>query len=332
MAERCLTLGCPEAVRLAKVDPCSGLPEVGEGNGYTLSCIRNWSIEPIIREGEASEFTADCGSTVVRDRQDDQLLGYTISFETSQRSNELEALVTGKELIEVGGTNIGTYSAASNLGCTEPSEDPRFVAEVFYKLSKCVTGADHVRLVLPMVQFKVTELDREGSIQFMRYTAESGISLASAFGDGGPYLDFPQAVIDFLALVDEDEYTTGFDFEESIVISGSCGAIEVPSPVSVPTCEAGDNFVTSVTSGGTGSITFTGTFPDFASFASIAITHDSGSPTYFPADPEVVTLNATTITITDALLAGAEVLSVLIDDGVGTVLDCSFDPVFAIDE
>lgn len=233
MAERCLTLGCPEVVRIAKQDSCSGEPTVGATNGYALSCIRNWSIEPIVREGEASEFVADCGNMVIRDKQDDQLLGYTISFETSQRSNEFEALVTGKELIASGGTNIGTYGAASNLGCTSPSEDPRFIIEAFYKLSKCVTGANHVRVVLPMAQFKVTELDREGTITFYRYTAETGIALADALlGDGGagdgPFGDWPAGVTTFIAARDADEYTTGFDFEETISISGSCGAIAVP--------------------------------------------------------------------------------------------------------
>lgn len=236
MAERCLTLGCPEVIRLAKQDPCTGLPTVGAENGYALSCIRNWSIEPLVREGDTSEFTSDCGSVVARDKQDDQLLGYTISFETSQRSNELEALVTGKDLIVSGGNSIGTYAPASNFGCTTPSEDPRFIIEAFYKLSKCISGADHVRAVLPMAQFKVTELDREGSITYYRYTAETGIALAEAIlGDGvaaalgtGPFEDFPADVVTFLTARDSDEYTAGFDFEESISISGACGTIAVP--------------------------------------------------------------------------------------------------------
>lgn len=239
MAERCLTLGCPEVVRLSRQDPCTGEPTEGAGNGYALSCIRNWSIEAIVREGEASEFISDCGSMVVRDRQDDQLLGYTISFETSTRSNELEALVTGKELIASGGNNIGTYGLASNLSCENASLDPRFIIEAFYKLSRCITGANHVRVVLPMAQFKVTEVDREGTISFYRYTAETGIAEAAALlGDGGagdgPFADFPADVVTFLSGRDEGELTTGFDFEENITISGACGAIAVPAQPVVP--------------------------------------------------------------------------------------------------
>lgn len=227
MTERCLTLGCPEAVRLSLQDPCSGGKVCGLDSGYVISCIRNWSIEPIVREGEASEFISDCGNMAVRDRQDDQLLGYTVSFETSIRSNELESLVTSKELIASGGDNIGTFAVASNLACNSPSEDPRLLLEVFYKLSRCVAGANHVRVVLPMAQFKVTELDREGTITFFRYTAETGIALASALGSG-PYGDFPADVMAFLMTRDADEFTAGFDFEENISISGSCGFIEVP--------------------------------------------------------------------------------------------------------
>lgn len=227
MSERCLTLGCPEAIRLALQDPCTGLPICGLDNGAVVTCIRNWSIEPIVREGEASEFVADCGNVVVRDRQDDQLLGYTISFESSIRSVELEALVTGKELIPSGLNNIGTYGIASNLGCTEPSTDPRLIVEAFYKLSRCVTGADHVRVLLPMGQFKVTELDREGTITFFRYTAETSVMPAGSIGSG-PFGDLPADVIAFLGGRDPEELTTGLDFEEVISISGSCGTIEVP--------------------------------------------------------------------------------------------------------
>lgn len=224
MSERCLTLGCPEAIRLSLEDPCTGETICGDEGGYVVSCIRNWSIEPIVREGEASEFVADCGNMVIRDRQDDQLLGYTISFETSARSNELEALVTSKELIPSTGLNIGTYSSGSNLGCTTPSADPRLMIEAFYKLSRCVSGANHVRVVLPLAQFKVTELDREGTITFYRYTAETGTVLANALGDG-PFGDFPADIVSFLAGRDPDEYTTGLDFEENISISGSCGFV-----------------------------------------------------------------------------------------------------------
>lgn len=231
MAERCLTLGCPEVVRLALEDPCTGVVIPGATNGYAMSCIRNWKLEPITREGDASEFVSDCGSMVVRDKQDDQLLGYTISFETSTRSNELEALVTGKTLISSSGTNIGTYSVGSNLGCTSPAADPRFTIEGFYKTAKCVSGADHVRFLLPNAQFKVTELDREGTITFYRYTAETGIALANALATGnGPFGDLPGDVVTFLAGRDSAEYTSGLDFEEEISISGSCGAIEVPDP------------------------------------------------------------------------------------------------------
>lgn len=227
MAERCLTLGCPEVVRLSLQDDCSGAPVPGVANGYVLSCIRNWGVTPIVREGDTSEFTSDCGKVVARNKQDDVLTGYTISFETSVRSNELESLLTGKDLISSGGLNIGTYGVNSAVGCVSDNTDPRFFVEAFYKLNTCVTAANHVRWVLPLAQFKVTEVDKEGTITYYRYTAETNSSLATEIGDG-PYLDLPADVATFLAARDPAEYTTGFDFEENITISGSCGFVEVP--------------------------------------------------------------------------------------------------------
>lgn len=226
MAEQCLILSCPEVVRASLMDPCTGEPTPGLLNGYAQSCPRNWSLEPITREGEASEFISDCGFVVARDRQDDQLQGWTVAFETANRSNELQALVTGETLIASGGQNIGTIGTAS-LTCTAP-EDLRFYVEVFYKLSRCTSGANHVRYVIPNVQFKVTELDREGSITFYRYTGESAPSRADGVGDG-PFNDLPAAVEASVVALPANTQITHLSFEETISIEGSCGSIEVPA-------------------------------------------------------------------------------------------------------
>lgn len=230
MAELCLALGCPEVVRFALVDRCSGEAISGATNGYALGCPRNWTVEPVVREGEAAEFVSDCGYVQVRDQQDDQHIGYNISFETAIRSNELEALLTGKTLISSGGNNIGTYGIAGQ-GCEAPAPDPRFIVEAFYKLAKCASGADHVRAVFPNTHFKVTEVDKEGTITFFRYSgiAEPGLAAALTVGAAtGPFNDFPADVATFLDARPAGEYTVGFDFEESISISGGCGAIAVP--------------------------------------------------------------------------------------------------------
>jgi hypothetical protein len=187
-------------------------------------------MEPIIREGETSEFVSDCGYVQVRDTQDDQHVGWTISFETAVRSNELEALLTGNTLITGGGGNIGVYGIAG-AGCEAPAEDPRFIVEAFYKLAKCASGADHVRRIFPNTRFKVTEVDKEGTVTYFRYTGLSDPGLALPLADGdGPFADLPADVVTFLGGRAADEYTTGFDFEESISISGSCGTIAVPVP------------------------------------------------------------------------------------------------------
>jgi hypothetical protein len=186
-------------------------------------------MEPIVREGDTSEFVSDCGFVQARDQQDDQHLGYTVSFETAIRSNELEALVTGKTLIASGGNNIGTI-AFGGVGCEAPAPDPALVLEAFHKLAVCESCADHVRVVIPNVRFKVTEIDKEGTVTYFRYTGTSESSLANALvsaGNAGPFDDFP-ADIDTLLGTYTDERTIGFDFEESISISGSCGTIAVP--------------------------------------------------------------------------------------------------------
>jgi hypothetical protein len=231
MAELCLPVGCPSVLRFALVDGCTGEPQAGAANGYAVGCPRNYTVEKTVREGESSEFISDCGFVAVRDVQDDQQTGTTISFEVGIRSNELEALLTGKTLISSGGNNIGTYSIA-NQGCTTPpAPDPRFVVEAFYKLSRCTTAANHVRYVYLNTRWKVTELDREGTITYYRYTGVSEAGLAYNLTSGlstGPFNDFPADIATFLDARPANELSHGFDFEETITIAGSCGTIAVP--------------------------------------------------------------------------------------------------------
>lgn len=207
------------------MDQCTGAPTAGASNGYALACPRNWSLEPIIREGEASEFISDCGFPVARDRQDDQKQGWTVSFETAYRSSELQALVTGDTLIASGGNNIGTISQGSPT-CAAPADIRTFV-EVFYKLSRCTTGANHVRYLIPNVQWKVTELDREGSITYYRYTGESAPSLASGIDDG-PYNDLPADVVTAIGALPAGSTVLDVNFSETITIAGQCGFLTVP--------------------------------------------------------------------------------------------------------
>lgn len=229
MSELCLTLGCPEVIRLSLVDRCTGAPIDGSENGYALGCPRNWTIEPQVREGESSEFVSDCGFVQARDVQDDQPVGFQMSFETAVRSVELEALATGSTLITDSGNNVGTYTVAG-AGCTSPAPDPHFVVEAFYKLALCASGADHVRYVFPNTHFKVTEIDKEGTITFFRYTGISEPGFAYPLTAGarlGPFDDFPAYVATFLDARPADERTVSFNFEETISIEGTCGTIAV---------------------------------------------------------------------------------------------------------
>lgn len=329
MTERCLTLGCPEVVRLSLQDPCTGLPIIGDANGYALSCIRNWKLEPITREGDASEFVADCGNMVVRDKQDDQLLGYTVSFETSTRSNELEALVTGKEIItDVSLTSIGTYSVAGALSCTSESADPRFIVEGFYKTAKCVSGADHVRFVLPNAQFKVTELDREGTVTFYRYTAETSISLVSALGDG-PYHDFPADITTFLAL--QAGYTSGFDFEESISVVGACGAIPVVSGVTGICDPEGIVTFDALTSPSDGEINITGTGFSGANVVN-AVLEDDSNTTIYNSSVIIVPPHVTASTWTDTEIDASDPSFIVNQDTSGCIKRLDFYCVQGYDE
>ena len=231
MAENCYSLGCPEVVRFSLMDACTGAPVDGAGNGYAVACPRNVTMEPITREGETSEFISDCGYVVAREQQDDQHIGWTVSFETASRSNELEALLTGKDLIASGGENIGTMTVGGQ-GCGISAPDPRVIMEAFYRLSQCTTGATHVRKIIPNIQFQVTEMDREGSLSYQRYTGRSTQSLAAALTTGtrtGPFNDLPADVVTFLDAQAADTYFVDIDFSETITISGACGAIAVPA-------------------------------------------------------------------------------------------------------
>ena len=231
MTERCLTVGCPEVVRLGLMDRCTGEPIPGAANGYVQSCPRNVTVEPLVREGETAEFVSDCGLVVARDKQDDQPLGFTITFETVTRSNELEALVTGRTLLATGGNNVGTLGLGG-LGCgSTTAPDPRFSVELFYKLSTCATGADHVRWLIPNVQFGVTEIDKEGTLTVYRYKGISQVSIGEALTatNAGPFDDLPASIAAALTALTATDYITDLNFEESISITGSCGTIAVPA-------------------------------------------------------------------------------------------------------
>jgi hypothetical protein len=215
VAERCVKLGCPEFIRLALQDPCSGEPIPGATNGALISCARNSNLEKVLQDPEISTFTSDCNRP---DRyvQDAQLLGFNTGFEVASLSPQLESLLNGDDLIVDTGVNIGVfYDAAAS--CSTPQADPRFIAEYFYKVRQCDAGggASYVRYVVTGVRFQPSEIDKESQITFARYTGTSDPTLYDGLTaiNNGPFDDFPAAVVaDINAKVTADPNASTFGF------------------------------------------------------------------------------------------------------------------------
>lgn len=210
MAETCIKLGCPEVIRLSRQDECTGESVPGLTNGYVIRCTRNATLEKTLRDEVVSEFVADCGP-VDRYRQPPQIETFTLSFETSTISPELEAGLTGETLITNGASNDGVAYLA-NQGCSVAAEKPRYVAEVFFqRRGACgAGGANYLRYVLMGLEFAPSEVDAEGQIRFMRYTAQSeplpvgGLLTQDGTPTAGPFDDFPAGIVTSLGALDPD--------------------------------------------------------------------------------------------------------------------------------
>lgn len=226
MAERCVRLGCPEFLRLAKQDDCSGAAVPGAGNGALIRCSRNVTVEKVIRDEEISEFVSDCGFP---DRyvQDAQLQGYNVSFELANWSPELEALLGGYTLLDDGvTTNVG-YIEEGNVGCFAGSPDPRFFVELFYKIRQCDPGAtaNYKRLVIGGMRFRPSEMDKEGQIGFSRYSGTSDPTLTSGWGTG-PFDDLPASIaadLAAIAVANTSHVTIATPFVDTSVLDPAAG-------------------------------------------------------------------------------------------------------------
>lgn len=252
MAETCVNIGCPEVIRLALQDQCTGRPIAGAGNGMVMRCLRNVTIEARVRDAETSEFVSDCGQ-VDEDIQDSYTQGYNVSFESSRISPELQALLLGYDLLQIDGDNVGFIEEAA-AGCTSQQARPTFFVEAFYRVRQCDSsgGANYLRRIIPGVKFNPVENDREGSIGYERFTGTSRPMLTQGYlndqavGDagvadnGGPFQDMPADIVtDLEAMVDAnpDHLNVGIRFVDPLVsptngltlVAGTCYSAEVPA-------------------------------------------------------------------------------------------------------
>lgn len=235
MAESCVSLGCPEVIRLAKQDPCTGEQVPGAGNGLVMRCQRNVTIEARVRDADTSEFVSDCGM-VDEYTQDAYVQGHNVTFETSRISPQAHALLLGYDLLDIDGVNVGFIEEAS-IGCATQVVRPTFIVEAFYRIRQCdpTSGSNYLRRVIPGVKFSPVEQDKEGQITFERFTGQSTPQLTSGLVDltatpdaGGPYKDFPQDITDQLVALAATHMNVGLRFVDPIA-----------DPVSGVTLEAG---------------------------------------------------------------------------------------------
>lgn len=244
MAEKCVSLGCPEFLRLAKQDPCSGAPIPGAANGAIIRCSRNVTIEQILQDADTSTFTSDCN---IPDEYvtDAFVKGYTPSLETSRISPQLIALLLGYDMLQDGGVNVG-YIEEAVAGCKANVVRPSFILEAFYRVRQCdaAGGSTYLRRVLQGVKFAPVEQDKEGQITFERLTGTSVPALTAGLvnpvsGTAGPFQDFPDDINDDLAALDADHLNVGLRFVDPIAdpsaglteVAGTCFMVAVPTDV-----------------------------------------------------------------------------------------------------
>lgn len=244
MAEKCVNLGCPEVIRLALQDPCSGAPVPGVGNGMVLKCQRNVTIEARVRDADTSEFVSDCGQ-VDEYVQDSYVQGYNVSFESARISPELQALLLGYDLLTIGGVNVGFIEEAS-VGCAVQNVRPSFIVEAFYRVRQCDPGggSNYLRRVIPGVKFAPVEQDKEGQIVFERFSGTSVPTLTEGLinplsDTAGPYQDFPAAIATELGALPSGHLNVGIRWVDPIVSptngitleAGACYTAAVPVDV-----------------------------------------------------------------------------------------------------
>lgn len=244
MAEKCVNLGCPEVLRLAKADPCTGAPIPGASNGMVLRCQRNVTIEARIRDADVSEFVSDCGN-VDEYTLDEFVQGYNVSFESARISPELQALLLGYDLLAIGGENVGFIEEAA-VGCTTQTVRPSFIVEAFYRVRQCDPGggSNYMRRVIQGVKFQPVESDKEGQIGYERFNGRSVASLTEGLlnpvsGTAGPYQDFPADIETELAALPSGHLNVGVRFVDPItdpvsgitLAAGTCYTATVPTDV-----------------------------------------------------------------------------------------------------
>lgn len=244
MAEKCVNLGCPEVLRLALADACTGAPIPGAGNGMVLRCQRNVTIEARVRDADVSEFVSDCGN-VDEYTLDAFVQGYNVSFESARISPELQALLLGYDLLAIAGENVGFIEEAA-VGCTTQVVRPSFIVEAFYRVRQCDPGggSNYLRRVIQGVKFAPVENDKEGQIGYERFTGQSVAALTEGLLNpvsttAGPYQDIPADIETELAALPVGHLNVGIRFVDPIVDpvagitleAGTCYTATVPADV-----------------------------------------------------------------------------------------------------
>lgn len=239
MAETCVSLGCPEYIRLSKQDRCTGKPIVGAGNGALISCQRNTTVEARVQDATTSTFETDCG-VPIEYTIPASVIGYDVSFEVTNQSPSLQNLLTGAVMLTVGADNVGVIEQ-SGAGCTGTvAQKPVFIAEVFYRVAECTSGgtATYKRRIITGVEFTTPTDDAEGQLRFVRYNGVGKGSLAKALtaDNAGPFNDIPADIESDITALAATFRTPGLWFYDTLtdpaaglaLVAGTCYMVAVP--------------------------------------------------------------------------------------------------------
>jgi hypothetical protein len=223
MSQICLPAGCVDAVRIALVDECTGVPVAGASNGYILNCVRNVTLTPNVTEGDETILEDACGNKCWQTRQCDRIDNVTVEMELLNPDYEFTNLVNGVTLVNDGVDNIGYYTDEANY-CA-----PWVSVEIFEQIpaEACNSAVVYRRLVIPKVRFQPVTFATEDPFRLVSLNGVSAPASISGWGDG-PFNDSP---FDFSAVAADvrTQYIELYDDTITSTLTGACGFTTVPA-------------------------------------------------------------------------------------------------------
>lgn len=300
--QTCRPAKCIEAIRVAKLDPCTLAPVPGLLNGYAIGCIIDPNWTPEIEEGEESIVKDNCGNICLRDDRCDLTKRWNLEFKIKDPDKEFLSLIEGNPLIVDGGGNSIGVRQLSYGACS-----PWLFVELFEKTDSCDAGGDavYLRHIFPAARLKWTGNEREGVFRILQIEGKTRDVLTDSIGSG-PFHDIvPATAIVGASDTERIDYVW---FEDDFVPTIQCGAIEVPDPVEILSVAQDE---------GTSELVITGTGFDANIWGLFLELNDAGGSVLQVGTGQVILVSDTEIRVSAAVIIGfapADVTGILLRD------------------